>query len=71
MICGVQIKNREQLILLGMREYNLMDEQLSSNYSKVFVLVVRRVTILIHLFLLRVLIKIGMVSIRTVDLDAS
>lgn len=69
MICGVQIKNTEQLKLLGMIEYNLMDEQLRSNYSKVFVLVVKRVTILINLFLLGVLIKIGMISIRTVDLD--
>lgn len=51
-----------------MIEYNFMDEQLRSNCSKVFVLVVRRVTKMIHLFLVRMLIKINMVPIRTVDL---
>lgn len=47
----------------------MTNEQLRSNYSKVFVLIVRRVTKLTNLFLLRMLIKIAMLIIRTVDMD--
>lgn len=39
-----QLKKKEKL--LGIKEYNSKDEQLKSNHSKVFVLVVRKVTIL-------------------------
>lgn len=48
-----------------------MDEHLRSNYSNIFGLIVRRVTILINLSLLRMLIKIATVPIRAVDLDST
>lgn len=57
--------------LLGMTEYNSRSEQLSSNYSKVFALVVKRVIMLINFFLLRMLIKIAMETIRTGDLNST
>lgn len=54
-----------------MTEYNSRSEQLSSNYSKVFALVVKRVIMLINFFLLRMLIKIAMGTIRTGDLNST
>lgn len=47
----------------------MVNEWLRSNNSKDFILTARRVPILIHLFLLRMFIKIAMVTIRIVDPD--
>lgn len=47
-----------------------MDENWDQTIPKVWVLVVRRVTVLIDLVLLRMLMEIAMVTIRRVDLDS-